>query len=82
MCYSIGLNNRETPLILKIQEYFKGIGSIVESIDNNMVKYEVASLKDLNEFIIPQFDRYKFCHIRKEASELFNLSQAGQLAYS
>jgi len=62
MFYSIALNNRETPLIRKIQEYFKGIGSIVESIDNNYntVKYKVVSIKDLNEFIIPQFDTYKF----------------------
>jgi hypothetical protein len=62
MCYSIGLNNRETPLILKIQKYFKGKGSIVESVDNNYntVKYEVVSVKDLNDFIIPQFDTYRF----------------------
>lgn len=60
MFYSIKLNNREAPLILKIQEYFKGIGSIVHDNYNNLVQYNIASIKNINETIIPQFDTYRF----------------------
>lgn len=43
MFYAIKWNNRETPLIVKIQEFefFKGIGYIVHD-KNNMVQYNIV----------------------------------------
>lgn len=59
MFYSIKLNNRETPLIVKIQEFFKGMGFITHDKDN-MVRYTLASIKIINETIIPIFDTHRF----------------------
>jgi len=60
MFYSIKLNNREAPLILKIKEYFGDKGSVIFDKINNLIQYNIASNKDINEVIIPQFDTYKF----------------------
>lgn len=59
--YSISLNKRDLPLIIKIQEYFGGIGNISHYTKNNAVQFIVADLKSINERIIPQFDTYVFC---------------------
>jgi len=59
--YSICLNKRDLPLIIKIQEYFGGIGNISHYAKNNAVQFTVADLKSINERIIPQFDTYVFC---------------------
>ena len=54
-------NKRDLPLIIKIQEYFGGIGNISHYTKNNAVQFIVADLKSINERIIPQFDTYVFC---------------------
>lgn len=59
--YSIGLNKRDLPLIVKIQEYFGGIGKISHYAKNNAVQFIVADIKSLNEIINPQFDTYLLC---------------------
>nr|YP_009072395.1 LAGLIDADG endonuclease [Sclerotinia borealis]AHX83035.1 LAGLIDADG endonuclease [Sclerotinia borealis] len=59
MFYAIKLNNRETPLVFKIQEFFKGKGYIVHD-KNNMVQYSIVSIKVINETVIPTFDTYRF----------------------
>lgn len=59
MFYAIKLNNRETPLIVKIQEFFKGMGYIVHD-KNNMVQYSIVSNRIINEIVIPTFDTYRF----------------------
>ena len=61
MFYNINLNNRELPLIIKIQEYFGGIGNISYYDKNNLVQYIIASNQSINETIVPQFDTYMFC---------------------
>jgi hypothetical protein len=61
MFYNINLNNRELSLILKIQEYYGGIGNISYYAKNNLVQYIIASNQSINETIVPQFDTYKFC---------------------
>ena len=60
MFYSIKLNNRETPLILKLQEFFNGMGSIVHDADQNIVQFNIVSIKNINEGLVPQFDTYSF----------------------
>lgn len=54
--YSIGLNKRDLPLILKIQEFFGGVGNI--SNYKNAVQYIIASLKSIDKILIPHFDSY------------------------
>jgi hypothetical protein len=56
IAYSIGLNNRDLPLILNIQKFFEGIGNISFYIKNNAAQYAVTSRKDLNAIILPHFD--------------------------
>jgi hypothetical protein len=54
--FQIGLNQRDLDLLLQIQQYFGGIGSIGKSDD--MVFYSISSAKDLINIIIPHFDKY------------------------
>lgn len=54
--YSIGLHKRDLPLILKIQEFFGGIGKI--SFYKDAVQYTVADANIIEGTIIPHFDTY------------------------
>lgn len=56
--YSIGLNERDLPLIQKIQEFFGGIGRITSY--DNVVQYRVSDLKDIRRVLISHFDTYNF----------------------
>ena len=58
--YSIKLNTRETPLILRIQEYFNYRGSVRLDKVNNLIHYDLVSNKDINEVVLPQFDAFEF----------------------
>ena len=51
--FQIGLHLRDLSIILQVQEFFGGIGSIGKSGD--MVFYSVSSVKDLTNTIIPHF---------------------------
>jgi hypothetical protein len=54
--FKIGLNIRDLDLLLQIQQYFGRIGSISKS--KNMVVYYISKLTDLNNVIIPHFEKY------------------------
>ena len=54
--FQIGLHLRDLSIILQVQEFFGGIGSIGKSGD--MVFYSVSSVKDLTNTIIPHFLKY------------------------
>ena len=54
--FQIELYKRDLDLLLKVQQYFGGIGSISKS--GNMVNYSVSSVKDLTNSIIPYFTKY------------------------
>lgn len=56
--YQIGLNDRETPLVQKIQEFFGGIGNISFESKRSVVKYIVVNVKDIRNIILPHFDTY------------------------
>ncbi len=60
MFYAIKLNTRETPLIVKIQEFFKGNGYIVQDKNNMIVQYNIVSHSIINQIVIPTFDTYMF----------------------
>jgi len=54
--FSITLHSRDESLLLQLQSYFCGIGSL--SKQKNAVKYSVAGIKDLKTIIIPHFEKY------------------------
>lgn len=55
--FAIGQNKRSLPVLERIHAYF-GCGAIRFSRYDQLYKYEVRSIKDLRERIIPHFQRY------------------------
>lgn len=56
--FSICLHSRDLPLILQVQSYFGGIGSISKNKNREEVIYSVNGLTDLTTVIIPHFLKY------------------------
>lgn len=56
--FAIGTHLEELPLLLSIQEYFKGVGYITKDVKNNEVRYTVTKIEDLINVIIPHFKSY------------------------
>ena len=54
--FQICLHVRDLSLLLQIQEFFGGVGSVSES--GNLGYYSVSSVKDLTNIIIPHFNKY------------------------
>lgn len=54
--FSIHLHNKDTKLLKEFQNFFNGVGSIVNRKDS--VVYYVTKLSDLINVIIPHFDKY------------------------
>jgi uncharacterized protein (UPF0333 family) len=55
----IGLNQRESFLIKKILKFFDNKGRINFSSDKQEVYYTIGKIQDLNDKIIPHFEKYK-----------------------
>jgi len=53
----IAINKKDLVILELIKSYFKGIGNIWEQ-SNDSVLYNVTSLHDLTNVIIPHFDKY------------------------
>jgi hypothetical protein len=51
--YQIGLHRRDLNLLLQIQEFFGGIGSI--SLIEQMAYYSISGIEDLTNTILPHF---------------------------
>ena len=56
--FAIGLGKNDLSLLLQIQEFFGGIGSIIINQNQNMVIYSVGKIEDLTNIIIPFFEKY------------------------
>ena len=56
--FSLSQNEKDTVLIHSLIDFF-GCGSVRPSKTDNTVKYEVRSLKDLQDNIIPHFETYQ-----------------------
>jgi LAGLIDADG endonuclease len=56
--FVIDLHEREYFLLLKLQEYFGGIGTIFRNKVRNTVNYSVAGIPELKNIIIPHFENY------------------------
>lgn len=75
LCLKIAIHVKDHVLLESIREYFGGIGSIHRNKDS--FQYEVSSLQDIINTIIPHFDKYplitqKFAdyHLWKEVANL------------
>ena len=52
------MHEKDRFLVLKIQEYFGGIGLVSKPNNNSTVEFRVHSVKDITNVIIPHFDNY------------------------
>ena len=66
--FKISLHKRDKVVINKIKKFFL-VGSI--TIDRDYIVYAVKSLKDLNEVIIPFFNKYNLITQKRSDFELF-----------
>ena len=55
--FSILLNERKLPLLIKIKAFF-GAGNINKNTTNNAIQYHISAISDLNSIIINHFDSY------------------------
>lgn len=68
--FSISLNRRDLELIKKIREYF-GCGGIRFCRSDFTYKFEVRSVKDIVEKVIPHFEKYPLQGSKGEDFEKF-----------
>jgi hypothetical protein len=57
--FQIQIHKRDLNLLLQLQDFFSGTGSISISQTRPSVTYSVKSIKDLTSIIIPHFFKYK-----------------------
>lgn len=57
--FKIQLHKRDLNLLLQLQDFFSGTGSISISKTRHSVSYSVKSIKDITTIIIPHFFKYK-----------------------
>jgi LAGLIDADG endonuclease len=48
-----------------IQSFFGGIGTITINPNKNSARYSVVGLKDINNYIIPHFEKYPLQSVKK-----------------
>ena len=63
--FRIGLNKREKPLLIKLQSFFNGVGSIYADNSTNSFHYKISKIKYLTNVIIPHFNTYKLVGNKK-----------------
>lgn len=75
--FKISLHSRDISLILQLQQFFGGIGSVYKDKAKNIVSYSVTSFNDLTKIIIPHF--VKFPLISKKAADFILFQQIIEL---
>lgn len=68
--FSIGLNERDHSLLILIREFFN-CGYLYENPDNNAVLYETKAISQLNNFIIPHFNKYQLSGFKLHNYEIW-----------
>lgn len=68
--FSISQHKRSKEILLKIKKFF-GVGRIRFSKSDENFKYEVRSINDLINIIIPHFEKYPLCTQKKKDFEIF-----------
>jgi hypothetical protein len=56
--FAIGLGKNDLFLLLQLQKYFGGIGSIIKNQNENMVIFSVRKIDDIINIVIPHFEKY------------------------
>jgi intein-encoded DNA endonuclease-like protein len=56
LSFEIGLNSRDEDLLLQIKSFFNFAGNVYKN--KNVVKYQVRSINELTNVIIPHFEKY------------------------
>jgi len=67
--FNIGLHSRDIEILKRIQEYFK-VGTIYKNGESSL-SYEVKSLEDLINIIIPHFEKYGLITQKRIDFEIF-----------
>jgi len=75
--FAIGFGKNELSLLLQIQEFFGGIGSIIINKNENMVIFSVRKIEDLINIIIPHFEKYPL--LTKKAADFILFKQIIEL---
>lgn len=57
MIFSMGLHIKDLGLLTNIRDFF-GVGQIIISKQGNVAIYQVQSVKDMVNVIIPHFNKY------------------------
>ena len=52
------MHERDRDLMMKIQEFFGGIGYVSNPNKNTAVEFRVSTINDLTNVIIPHFENY------------------------
>jgi hypothetical protein len=65
------MHEKDRSLVLKIQEYFGGIGLVSKPNNNFTVEFRVHSIKDITNVIIPHFYNYPLVTKKYYDSMLF-----------
>ena len=63
--FKVGLNKREKALLIKIQSFFNGIGSIYNNSYNNSCTYKITKKIHLKDIIMPHFNSYELVGNKK-----------------
>ena len=70
--FQIQLHKRDLNLLLQLQDFFSGTGSINISKTRDSVSYSVKSIKNITNIIIPHFLKYKLLTQKAADFILFN----------
>jgi hypothetical protein len=69
--FRIELHYKELPLLNQIKSFFKGAGNISINKIKNSASYTISSIKDINNVIIPHFEKYNLISQKKADYILF-----------
>jgi hypothetical protein len=67
--FAISLGKNDLSLLLQIQKYFGGIGTIITNQNRNMVIYSVGRIEDLINNINSHFEKYLL--LNQKAADFF-----------
>jgi LAGLIDADG endonuclease len=70
--FQIELHKRDLNLLLQLQDFFSGTGSISIKKTRPSVSYSVKSIKDITTIIIPHFLKYRLLTQKAADFLLFN----------
>ena len=70
--FIIELQLKDIDILLKIQSFFSGVGTISKNLTKNSCRYSVVSIVDINKFIIPHFKKYPLQSVKSIDFDLWS----------